>query len=251
MRRSVQFLPALSVLFAFAMIGQAGDTDAAAIINKAIKAHFPKGLDTKNQGSRTKAKGTLHIQGFDLDFTQEISVQAPSKFKEVMELTVMDKKTTVTTVFNGKDGWIRADDKDVKVTDEILNELKEAAYLINLMQGVFLKDKAVKFSVVGEVQVKGKPALGVTASREGKKDINLFFDKKTGLIAKVESRRRDIMSGQEVTEERFITEYQDIAGRKVAKKVEVQRDGKALLEAEVLEVQILEKLDDGEFVQPK
>ena len=32
-------------------------------------------------------------------------------------------------------------------------------------------------------------------------------------------------AGQEVTEERFITEYQDVAGRKVAKKVEVQRDG--------------------------
>jgi hypothetical protein len=168
-----------------------------------------------------------------------------------MELTVMDKKITVTTVFNGKDGWIRAGDKDVEVTAEILNELKEGAYLINLMQGVFLKDKSVKFSVVGEVQVKGKAAVGVTASREGKKDVNLFFDKKTGLITKVEARKLDLMSGQEVTEERFITEYQDIAGRKVAKKVEVQRDGKALLEAEVLEVQILEKLDDGEFVQPK
>jgi hypothetical protein len=251
MRRSVQILAALSVLFVFVLIGQAGEGDAAAIINKAIKAHYPKGLDTKNQGSRTKAKGTLHVQGLDLEFTQEVSVQAPAKFKEVMELTVMDKKITVTTVFNGKDGWIRAGDKDVEVTEEILNELKDAAYQINLMRGVFLKDKTVKFSLIGEVQVKGKTAVGVTASRDGKKDINVFFDKKTGLIVKTESRKRDLMSGQEVTEERFITEYQDLNGEKAAKKVEVQRDGKALLEAEVLEVQILQKLDDGEFVQPK
>ena len=99
--------------------------------------------------------------------------------------------------------------------------------------------------------IKGKTAVGVTASREGKKDVNLFFDKKTGLIVKTESRGRDLMSGQEVTEERFITEYQDMNGEKAAKKIEVQRDGKAFLEAEVLEVQILQKLDDGEFVQPK
>jgi len=37
----------------------------------------------------------------------------------------------------------------------------------------------------------------------------------------------------------------------VAKKVDVQRDGKAILEAEVTEVQILEKLGDAEFAQPK
>jgi hypothetical protein len=82
MRRSVQILAALSVLFVFALIGQAGEGDAAAIINKAIKAHYPKGLDTKNKGSRTKAKGTLHVQGLDLEFTQEVSVQAPAKFRE-------------------------------------------------------------------------------------------------------------------------------------------------------------------------
>jgi hypothetical protein len=123
--------------------------------------------------------------------------------------------------------------------------------MINLMQGVFVKDKGVKFALVGEVDVKGKKAVGITVSREGSRDVNLFFDKTSGLIVKSESRKRDLMSNQDVTEERFITEYQDIAGRKVAKKVEVQRDGKALLEAEVLEVQILETLDDSEFARPK
>jgi hypothetical protein len=242
---------ALAVPVVLALTGQAGETDSAAIVEKAIKAHFPKGLDTKNKGLRTKSKGTLHVMGIDLDYNQEVSVLMPNKFKEVMELTVMNKNISVTTVFNGKEGWILADGKDFKVTDEILDELKEAAYSMSLVQGMFLKEKGVKLSVVGEVQVKGKPAIGVTVSRDGKKDINLFFDKTTGLLAKVEMRKRDIMSGQEVTEERFITEYQDVADRKIAKKVEVLRDGKALIEATVLEVQIFEKLDDGEFAQPK
>ena len=59
------------------------------------------------------------------------------------------------------------------------------------------------------------------------------------------------MSGQEITEERFITEYQELNGQKVAKKVELQRDGKAFIELEILEVQMLEKLDDSEFARPK
>jgi hypothetical protein len=253
-RKVVHVLAALSLLCEIALVGRmawAGSTDPDAIIAKAIKAHFPKGLDVKNKAIKIKSKGTLHIMGLDLEYTQEVSVNMPDKFKEAMELNVMGKNVAVTSVYNGKQAWIVADGKEVKVTDEILNEFKETAGNMAIMQGMFLKDKSVKYSLVGEMQVKGKAALGVTISREGKKDITLYFDKTTGLIAKVEMRKRDIQSGQEVNEERYITEYQDVAGRKVAKKVEVVRDGNPLIEAEVLELQVLEKLDDGEFAQPK
>ncbi len=251
MRRAAPLLAVLSLILVLALVGRAQEGETAGIIEKAIKAHFPKGIDAKNKGMRTRTKGTLHIMGLDLEFTQEVAVQIPDKFKEVMEMTVMNQNVTVTTVFNGKEGWIRAGGQDVPVTDEILAEFKEVGYSVGLMQGIFLKDKDVKFAALGEIQVKGKPALGVRVSREGKKDISLYFDKATGLMAKAEMRKRDIMSGQEVTEERFVLEYQNLADRKVAKKVEVQRDGKPLLEAEVVDVQVVEKLDDSEFAQPK
>ncbi len=163
----------------------------------------------------------------------------------------MGNKVNVVTVFDGKDGWIRSGDKDVKVNDDILAELKDAAYIMSIMKGVFAKDKKVKYSLSGEVKVKGKAANGMILAREGKKDINLYFDKDSGLIVKIEVRKRDLMSGQEVTEERFITEYQEIGGQKVAKKFEIQRDGKVFLEGEVTDVQAFEKVDDGEFAQPK
>jgi hypothetical protein len=250
MRRTGQVLAVLSLLFVLTLVGRAGDTEATAIINKAIKAHFPKGTDTKKQSVRTKAKGTLHVGGMDLPFTQEVSVQN-GMFKEVMELEAGGQKVLVTSVFNGKEAWIRAGPQDVKVTDEILNEFKDAAYSMGMMQGMFFKDKTVKFSLIGEAKVKDKDAIGVTISREGKKDISVYFDKKTGLMAKIEKRGRDFQSGQEVQEERFILEYQDVNGNKSAKKIEVLRDGKAFLEAEILEVQSLEKIDDSEFAQPK
>jgi hypothetical protein len=205
----------------------------------------------KMTGLRSKSKGTLHVMGVDLPFTQEVAAQTPDKFKETMDLNVMDKKVSVITVFNGKDGWILADGKEVKVTDEILAEFKEAAYSMGLMQGMYFKDKSVKFALTGEIKVNGKPAIGVTVSKEGKKDINVFFDKETGLMAKFEMRKRDLMSGEEVNEERIITEYQDVGGRKVAKKVEVLRGGKPFIEVEVTEIKSEEKLDDGEFAQPK
>jgi hypothetical protein len=150
-----------------------------------------------------------------------------------------------------KNAWIRANDKDVPVNDDILAAFKQAGFMIDLMQGAFASDKEIKYSIIGEVDVKGKKAIGVTLSRKGTNTVNLYIDKTSNLISKIEMRTRDIQSGQEVTEERFITEYQEVANRKVAKKVEVLRDGNELLTAEVLEVQVLEKLDASEFAQPK
>ena len=149
MRRATQILAAACLLVVPALARGTGGDESTAVIDKAIKAHFPKGLDTKNKGVRTKSKGTLHISGLDLEFTQEVTAQGASKFKEVMQLTVMNKNVMVTSVFNGKEGWIRADDKDIKVTAEILDEFKQVAYSMGLVQGLFLKDKALKFMAVG------------------------------------------------------------------------------------------------------
>lgn len=251
MRRTLKALAVLGLLLGLSQTSTAADDDTAALVDKAIKAHFPKGLDTKNKGIRLKTKGTLHIGGMDLPFNQEVAIQLPNKLKEVMELTVNNKNVTVTSIYDGKDAWIRAGDQDVKVTDDILNEFKDAVYGMELMQGAMLKDKSVKMSLIGEVKVKDKPAVGVKVSRDGHKDINMFFDKETGLICKIEARKLDFQSGQEVTEERIITEYQEKAGRKVPKKVEVLRDGKGYLEAEVAEYDVSEKVDDSEFTKPK
>src|SRR5262245_7293841 len=248
MRRIAVGLLLLGLNLTFVQAIRAED-DAAKIIEKAVKAHFPKGLDTKNSAVRTKSKGTIHVMGLDLEFTNEVSVQAP-KFKESVELEVMGNKIKVTSVYNGKDAWINANGNEVPVNDDILNEFKDAADIMELMQGVFGKAKNVKFSTVGEAKIKDKPAIGVKLSREGKKDITIYFDKSTGLIAKVEMRKKDPMAGQEVNEERFVLEYQELNGRKVAKKVEIKRDDKPYMEAEVTGVEILEKLDDSEFAKP-
>ena len=78
--------------------------------------------------------------------------------------------------------------------------------------------------------------------------MSLFFDKKTHLLAKVESRGADPVTGNEVNEERIIAEYTKTKdGVPIPKKVIVKHDGKQFIEAEVLEVNFLEKLDDSEF----
>jgi hypothetical protein len=226
---------------------QAGD-EAQAILDKAIKAHLPKGED-KRAAYHGKNKGTMYVAGLELEFMQQVWVQAP-KFKEVVEMSVMDMPVKTTTVYNGKDGWIKVNDMDIPVKDALLDEFKEMAYWMGLGQLKGLKEKGMKFSLLGEAQVNGKPAVGVRISKEGKKDISFYFDKTTGLIAKTERRARDFQSGQELTEERVVSAYHEVAGRIIAKRVVVNRDGKKLMEIEVQEARTLDKLDDSEFAQP-
>lgn len=220
------------------------------IIDRAIKAHGLKGKELKTFGYRGKNKGAIHIGGMDLEFTQEVVVKSPDKFKEAMEMTVMNQKVLVTSVFNGKDGWIKVNDKDLPINKDILSEFTEAAHMMQLSQSLFLKDKSLKLSLIGEQQVNDKPAIGVRVAKEGRKDLNFHFDKATGLLAKIERRARDLQGGQEVTEDRIVLEYQDVKGRKMAKKVHVKRDGKPFLEVDVLEAQLLDDIDDSEFGKP-
>jgi hypothetical protein len=251
MRRITSVLVAFSLLLGVNLVSQAGGgNDADKIIDKAIKAHVGDGKDAQKKGYRGKNKGKLTIMGVELDFAQEIVMNKSGKFKEVLELDVAGKKIPITTVFDGKDGWIKGNGKDMKADKAILDELKEVSNLMAISQGVFVKDKSLKLSVIGEAMVNGQAAIGVKISREGKKSIDMYFDKKSGLISKVERIKVDLMNGMEVTEERIILEYQEAGDRRFAKKVEIKVDGKKLLEVEVLEAQFLETVDDAEFARP-
>jgi len=220
-----------------------------AIIDKAIKAHGGAKKLSVPRAMEVKSKGTIELAG-GLEFTQEMFVQPPGKFKDVLQLDVKGQNVTVTTVFDGKKGWVNANGNTIEADKKVLAEFKEVVYLMHIGRLVSLKEKGYKLSPLGEVKVNDRPAIGIKVSSEGHKDLSLYFDKKTGLMAKVERRTLDAMSGAEVTEERIVSEYQDLDGQKVAKKLTIHHDGKKFMEAEVTEVKFVDKIEDSEFDKP-
>jgi hypothetical protein len=138
----------------------------------------------------------------------------------------------------------------VPVTDELMAEFKEAVYMMSIGELTGIRKKGIELSLLGEVKVEDKPAVGIKVSSKGHRDVTLYFDKESGMIVRVDAEALDAMGGQKVMQERIIKEYQTIDGMKVAKKVLVNRDGKKFMDAEVLEVRIVDKLDDNEFNAP-
>ncbi|GIW82714.1 MAG: hypothetical protein KatS3mg105_4521 [Gemmatales bacterium] len=214
-------------------------SEVQAIIDKAIAAHGGKDRLNRLKARYVKSKGVLHFAG-GLPFTQEIYYEAPSRIKET---TDVNKEQVITTVFNGKEGWIILNGKQQKVDKKILEELKEAAHQAQITRLIGLTDAALKLA---PVQAEDD-TLGVKVAAKGYRDLFLFFDKKTGRLVRTERQALDMKSGELVKEVTRFSEWKTVDGITVPLKIDVRRDGKRFMEATATEVKFYEKLDADIF----
>jgi hypothetical protein len=244
------FVPLLSFAVLVAASPRAGAQEPKEIITKAIKAHGGEEALTKYQAMVAKNKGRITLPGVgEVEFTQEVSYMLPDKFRDSTELTINGMNFTVLTLISGDTISMELNGKKMEAPEAVQAAMKDIRYVLKVGRLVTLvKDKGYEFAPVGEVTVEGKPAVGLRVSAKGQKDVNLFFDKDTGLLVKLEHRTVQGTSGNEITEERIVVGYQKTKqDLPVPKKVIVKHDGTTFLEAEVQEAEFLEKIDDGQF----
>jgi hypothetical protein len=225
--------------------------EVTAIIEKAVKAHGGAEKINKIKCVQSKSKGKLELFGSSIDMTQEVSVKFTGKFRETAEIDVNGQKVKVVSVFDGSKAAISANGQAVDINDKIMEEFKEGAYGMKVARLTnVLTDKSLQLSPLGESKVEDRPVVGVKIASKGHRDIDLYFDKGSGLLLKVQTRKNDLQTMQEVDEERIIKEYQDVDGQKMPKRVLVNHEGKKYLEVEVVEVKFPDDIDDSEFQKP-
>lgn len=242
-----------ALVLALATVCRADDAaEAKAVVEKAIKARAGADNLTKYKADVVKIKGTVHVMGLDIDFTGELSFQHPDQSRAVIEGTVMETKFKSTRVVNGHKGWIDDSQGARDMTKEELAEERESQNANSITRLAVLSDKAYTLSTVGESKVGDKVAVGILVKRKGYRDVSLFFDKKTHLLLKSETRVKDLQGGgdAELTQEAFYDAYKKVGDLQVAHKLTIKRDGKAFLESEMTEYKPEEKLDDGLFAKP-
>ena len=113
-----------------------------------------------------------------------------------------------------------------------------------------MKEKQIELSVLEEIKIDGKPAVGVLVKSMGKRDVKLYFDKASGLLVKLEHQVLDPASGKEVRQEVIFSDYQQSDGLKHYKKIVALRDGKKVIDAKVTEMEFFRKLDEKVFAKP-
>ena len=100
------------------------------------------------------------------------------------------------------------------------------------------------------MKVGDRPAVGVKVAHKGHRDVNLFFDAKTGLLLKTERPAKDTMTGKEFTQTTLHDDYKEVEGIKHARKVTILRDGKKYVEGMSSDYKPQEKLDASTFAKP-
>jgi hypothetical protein len=231
---------------------RADDAKAArALVDRAIKAHGGAETVGKFKASVTTFKGTFHGMGMAIPMTGEISLFGADRAKADIEVDAGGMKIRVVNVVDGNKGWMKigADTKDMS-KDELVeaHQQQHAGWVASLAP--LISGKGLALTTAGEMLVDDKATVGVTVSAKGKRDVTVYFDKETGLVARYDTKVKDEGSGREVTEETTASDYKDVQGTKQAGKIRTNRDGKLYLEGELTGHQLSESLEAGVFVKP-
>jgi hypothetical protein len=227
------------------------DDESRALALKAVKAHGGKELLSKYKAAQVKIKGDVDVMGVQAKFSGEVFFLFPEKMKNVVTIEVNNMNIEVVQVFDGKQFFVKAGGNSIELKDaKIIEEAKEGMYAEKVASLFDLDEKGYKFAALGEAKVEGKDAVGIRVSREGKRDVNLYFDTKTHLLVKYEFRGRDFMGMMEVTQEKILSDYREVMGVQTPRKITVLHDGKKAMDLAITDVTYAETFDDSYFVKP-
>ena len=223
-----------------------------AIVEKAIQAQGGDAKVAKLRIMRIKVEGKIDLapELNNLSFVIEDAWQMPGQYKTVLRIQLnKDMAHAHTLVIDGDKGWTMVDGKISDPSKEELAEFRDQKQGEDLDRLGFLNDKGRELSVLDEIKIEGKPAVGVLVKTKGHRDVKLYFDKSSGLLVKRE-RRIAGDAGKETLQEVFFSDYQEKDGLKHYRKISALHDGKKFVEGTVTEIEFFEKLDPKVFAKP-
>lgn len=251
LRRSIMLLAGLAWA-GWSLPARAQDDEARDLVQKAMKAHGGKETIKKYLGAQAKYKGEVDAMGVKAKVEGEVFINYPDRMKNVIGVEVNNMKVEVQQGFDGKILWLSVMGMNQEIKDkELIAEARENLHAEQVASLIELDSKDYKLAPLGEVKVMNKAAVGVRVSRQGKRDVNLWFDKESHLLLKTEHRGKDPFGQQgEANVEKFFQGHKAIMGIQTPVRMEVHSDGKKMIDMEITEVRYHERLDDTFFAKP-
>jgi hypothetical protein len=227
------------------------ETEVRAVLDRAIDAHGGAEKLARYTAATMKIRGRLHNgRGETCDFTG-LTAAVPRKLRVEINLTVLGRDCKAVQVLNGNQGWVAQNDQVRPMSKEQLEEEQEHLYAGVVSHLVALRDKRYRLAWLGEGNVHGRDAVGLCVRRRGRRDVNLYFDKATGLLLRTECLVKDLDSGgREFVVETLYDDYRPVDGVQVAHRFTIRRDGRLYVQSQAVEVKVGEKLDDRLFDKP-
>jgi len=220
--------------------------EARQIIQRGIEAHGgEKQLEKLSQNWRAKVRGTKG----SLKITCEMVNGAHRRSRVTMTLHSLIP-VDVTVVDNGEHAWSRIAGFTNEVTGKDLAEMRDGQYRHHVRNLVpLLHEPGFDLAVLPEITVSDQPAVGIRVKSKGHRDIDLYFDKSSGLVVKTESRV--LPPGKPpIVLEQILSDFRDFDGLKFAMKVTKFENHKLSSIEEYVDIQFVDHIDDHEFDKP-
>jgi hypothetical protein len=117
-------------------------------------------------------------------------------------------------------------------------------------QLVALKKPGFTLEALGESKIDTTPVRGVKVSCQGRRDVRLFFDAKSGFLIASETRALDEKTGKEVAFTTRLGGYVKVDGAGYYSTIQVSRGGQLYYEETLAEQKRLPALPDALFAKP-
>jgi len=229
---------------------QANDAAGMELINKAIKAAGAGDKVAKLKAGTVKCKLAFQEGGQDIAIALDVSWQGLTQFRMDAEAQVQGVTKNAAIIINGDKGWIKDEGKVKDIPNEIATILRETTYAVRMPHLLpELKGKDFKTSVLGEMKIGDRAAIGVTISHKDRKEVTLYFDKENGLPVRSDVRVMD-PNGREIEMQFAYRDYKEADGLKHCTRLGIRLDGKDYT-MELSELQPRGTLDADVFAEPK
>src|SRR5262245_24149210 len=160
----------------------AGEKDAKALVERAVKAHGGADALKKAATFTSTAKGTRRVADRDVAYTRQLEGRLPGRLRTA--ITLGDRVST-TVLLDGDKARQAEGGRTFALRPRRVKELQAEADVLWLATLVPLTMEGVTLTTVKDAKVEGEDAAGVKAVRKGHADTTLYFSKKSGLLVKV------------------------------------------------------------------
>lgn len=227
--------------------------EARAIIDQAIDfAGGREALARYNKPFVRSAEG--NAAGGQEPFTIKITTLLPDKQRTHQ---TSKKSRTFDLAFNGEKGWTKssggpvpgpgvkvAPPRQPEMNEALIRLTRDRLYALWLTTLLPLDDAAFRLSLVPEITIANRPAVGVNISHDGRPDVQLFFDRETFAPVKLARKVNDRPY------EELYDDYAELDGLIYAKKIVQYGNGQKIVEMQTTDLKFLDEVEEGTFEQP-
>jgi hypothetical protein len=246
MRRFLYMLVAIVVSSIPFEPARAGDNDAKAILDKAIKALGGEAKLTNIKAFSWTANASIKADGQVTDSTHFVTFKGLEQVRRDFR-----SRAPYRVIINGDQGWYTSGGKYRPMVKQAVDNQKRVNYLqVVPTLLVPLKSDGFKYEAAGEEEVRGKPALILKIIGPDGKDFMLSFDKESFLPVK-EVARSIGPAGKEQVEETFFARYKEIGGIQKATVIETRTDRENYGYFDIVEFTVLDRVPPSNFAPPE